>query len=163
MTQRKPIPGYENLYEVDTEGNVWRVGAPRARPLAAAIAKNGYARVVLSKNATHKNFSVHRLVLLAFTGPCPDDHEVRHLNGVPSDNRLENLAYGTKVENQQDRHAHGTAMFGETHPRAKLTEDQVREIRFHAKASVKTLASDFGVSVSTIEAIRSRRLWRHVA
>jgi hypothetical protein len=42
---------------------------------------------------------VHRLVLLAFVGPCPAGHEVLHLNHQPADNRLENLRYGTRSEN----------------------------------------------------------------
>src|SRR5262249_12949164 len=35
-------------------------------------------------------------------------HEVRHLNGIRTDNRPENLAWGTKSENMQDAVRHGT-------------------------------------------------------
>jgi hypothetical protein len=43
-----------------------------------------------------------------FTGQCPPWLEVRHLNGVPNDNRFENLLYGTRSENGKDRLLHGT-------------------------------------------------------
>lgn len=67
-----------------------------------------------------QTFTVHRLVLLAHRGPCCDElarlikdtgrlgpcpagHETRHLNDIPDDNRLENLAWGTKVQNEGDK------------------------------------------------------------
>jgi hypothetical protein len=46
---------------------------------------------------------VAHLVLEAFTGPRPEGMEARHLNSDPQDNRLENLAWGTKAENAQDK------------------------------------------------------------
>jgi len=41
-------------------------------------------------------------------GPCPEGHVTRHLNGDPTDNRLENLRWGTRSENQRDSVKHGT-------------------------------------------------------
>ena len=160
MPYKRDIPGFEGLYEIDREGSVWRIDAPRKRPLAPGIT-NGYARVVLSKDGSKKNYLVHQLVLLTFEGPCPEGLEVRHLNGIRSDNRVENLRYGTKTQNQRDRFTHGTAMFGETHPLAKLTESQVKEIRA-ATRGIRRLNQAYGVSRATIEAIRARRLWKHV-
>ncbi len=66
---------------------------------------------------------VHRLVLLAFKGPRPDGQYCRHLNGVPTDNRLANLAWGTKSENTFDKVGHGT------HPHASKTTLSLIEIR----------------------------------
>lgn len=51
---------------------------------------------------------VHQLVAEAFIGPTPDGMEVRHLNGAYNDNRLSNLAYGTRAQNVADSIAHGT-------------------------------------------------------
>jgi hypothetical protein len=53
-----------------------------------------------------KTMRVHRLVLDAFVGPCPDGMECRHLNGVKADCRLSNLAWGTRKENIEDRVRH---------------------------------------------------------
>ena len=45
---------------------------------------------------------VHRMVLEAFVGPCPEGMQCRHLNDVKNDNRLNNLAWGTRKENSAD-------------------------------------------------------------
>lgn len=50
---------------------------------------------------------IHRIILLTFTGPCPPGMEVRHLNGIPDDNRLVNLVYGTHRENMLDINRYG--------------------------------------------------------
>lgn len=66
--------------------------------------------------------AVHRLVMAAFVGPCPDGIEVCHNNGNPADNRLSNLRYGTHSENQLDQVKHKTHYFAnKTHcPRGHL-------------------------------------------
>lgn len=49
---------------------------------------------------------VHQLVARTFLGPPPDRHKrsvVRHINGIPSDNRVENLVWGSDLDNQRDR------------------------------------------------------------
>lgn len=55
-----------------------------------------------------KRLYLHRAVLEAFVGPCPDGYECRHLDGNPTNNRVENLVWGTPSENMQDRWRHGT-------------------------------------------------------
>ena len=46
--------------------------------------------------------------MAAFVGPCPDGMEVCHNNGDATDNRLENLRYGSHSENMLDKRKHGT-------------------------------------------------------
>lgn len=67
--------------------------------------RDGYLVVKLGQGRNH---FVHRLVLLAFTGPCPDGMEALHDNGVHGDARLSNLRWGTKSENCLDLVRHGT-------------------------------------------------------
>src|SRR5262249_51794091 len=55
-----------------------------------------------------RHVRIHTLVLEAFIGPRPSRMVTRHLNGIPSDNRLENLVYGTHQENCYDQVTHGT-------------------------------------------------------
>ncbi len=66
---------------------------------------------------------VHRLVALAFIGPCPEGYEVMHLNGNKLDNRPDNLQYGTHLENMHDIYRQGGKL-------SKLTEEDVHQIRF---------------------------------
>lgn len=98
----KPIPGYSK-YEVSDRGRVRRLYM--RQDLAPRILKpfkhrTGYMVIDLTGR---KSVSVHRLVLLAFIGPCPEDHEAMHKNSIRDDNRLSNLKWGTLKENQQQR------------------------------------------------------------
>ena len=105
----KPIPGYEGLYEVSSLGRVksfhnrgrWKSG-PEGRLLKASPGKNGYPVVCLSRDGATEWRTVHTLMALAFIGACPPGEEVRHLDDDPSNNRLDNLAYGTRKENMED-------------------------------------------------------------
>ena len=59
-----------------------------------------------------KQRNVHILVLECFRGPRPSGHFGLHNNGVPEDNFLENLRWGTPLENAQDMVAHGRSARG---------------------------------------------------
>jgi len=108
METWKDIPGYEGQYQISTLGNVRsfrRSVAPKL--LKPGRMPQGHLSVALGRNNSQ---CVHKLVLLAFVGPAPYKHECRHLNGNPSDNRLENLRWGTRSENILDAVRHGTWM-----------------------------------------------------
>ena len=114
----KPVLGYEGYYEVSSLGRVKtlervavrRNGRPHTVPeriLKQSYMKKGYLRLNLTKDGVRKQHTVHSLVLSSFVGPRPSGMITRHLNGIPDDNRLENLAWGTGSENQHDAVAHG--------------------------------------------------------
>ena len=65
------------------------------------------------------------------SAPCRPASAVRHLNGIKTDCRLVNLAFGTLSDNGQDSLRLGLVNFakGDEHCRAKLTEVKVRDIR----------------------------------
>ena len=118
-----PVVGFEGKYSVSDQGRVRSEsryvrclsGSPKnpvesRRLLRQRILKvtmsSGYPKVALGKSAKGEDRGrrVHTLVAEAFIGPRPDGHYVRHLNDDPCDNWLENLAYGTPEQNQQDRY-----------------------------------------------------------
>lgn len=103
---------------------------------------------------------VHQLVLLTFVGPCPDGYETRHKNGKPSDNRLENLQYGTPKQNDDDRTAHGTRLRGEHHGRARLTPSDIANIR-NDDESYAYLARKYGIAPSHVVRIKKGISWKH--
>lgn len=121
MTVWRPVVGFEGCYEVSDHGQVRSLdrtivthtkhGEVRRR-LAGKIMKQhlgaAYLEVTLSRGNEKTLARPHRLVLEAFVGPCPEGMETRHFNGNPLDNRLENLLWGTPVENASDCTRHGT-------------------------------------------------------
>ncbi len=135
------------------------------RPLKACLNKvTGYLSVHLHNRGHTKIRTVHSLVLEAFIGPRPvGAYECRHLNGDKTDNRLENLAWGTCSENNHDKVQHGTSNRGERQGLSRLTEELVREIR-HLKGIVgaPSLAARFGVARQTINDVMARRTWNHI-
>lgn len=121
----RPIPGYEGIYEVSDTGRVRSVdryvppGAgvtPRFRRGGMRAPRSdakGYKYVPLYSAGQVKSWQVHRLVLLAFVGPPPEEGRYAlHNNGVSSDNRLCNLRWGSPSANILDSVAHGTHFNG---------------------------------------------------
>ncbi len=107
---------------------------------------------------------VHRLVLEAFLSPCPDGMEVCHLDGNSGKNHLSNLAYATHKENCSHRVIHGTDLRGEKNPSAKITSDDVVDIRWLRSFGVdtSTMSELFGVSARHIRRILAGIKWAHV-
>ena len=117
-----PVPGYAGLYEVSGDGAVRsldrdeiitgsRAGVRRRRGRTLrqfTLKTSPYLCVRLSKDGIARTRTVHTLVLEAFSGPCPEGMESRHLNGRHRDNAAANLAWGTPSENTQDQVLHGT-------------------------------------------------------
>ena len=101
-------------YEVSSDGRVRsyinsrKVNQELPLLLAGTVTASGYRRVLLTIDGVRSARYVHRLVARAFLGPCPEDMEVCHNNGIRSDNRVENLRYGTRSDNVRDSIRHGT-------------------------------------------------------
>jgi hypothetical protein len=153
----KPIIGWEALYAAGTDGSIYRMDGNDPSPLAGSPNSKGYLTVSLSRGerGTH---SVHTLVCETFYGPAPFvDAQVRHVDGDQTNNRPENLDWGTQEQNWQDRKAHGRGMGGEHHA-AKLTAGMVEAIRA-SNLSQRQLAAEYGVSQSTIWEAKNGGTW----
>lgn len=158
MTIYKSIPGHWP-YEAGDDGSI-RKGERVLRQ--GVIKATGYPIATISGRSYH----VHRLVLEAFVGPRPAGGECRHLDGNKHNNVLANLCWGTRLENEADRKAHGTIARGEKHGRSKLTEWMVKEIRaLYAAGDVTRaeLARGYKVSQFTIGMVLKRTYWAHVS
>jgi hypothetical protein len=146
-------------YEVSDLGRVRRKG--RLAALRAVPNSRGYLSVGLydAPKSQHSRY-VHRLVLEAFVGMRPEGLEARHLNGDKTDNRLANLAWGTREENAADKRLHGTHRERDTAPRARLTSAAVAVIRrLPSEVSNRDIAALTGVDVSTVACARRGDTW----
>lgn len=142
----------------------WTPGGPWKRLAVYTRKASGggsYRKVYVCVHC--KNKLLARIVLEAFVGPCPSNHECCHINGDSTDNRLANLRWGTKESNQSDKVRHGTILHGESHPLSYLTETEVREIRkrYSAGENCVGLANEFGVSHCVMWQIASGRSWKY--
>ncbi len=178
-TSYKEIEGFVG-YRVGSDGTVWtkwvKIMNPRIhmilgeewRKMSFSTSPTGYKKVTLSKDSKPYYKLAHRLVLEAFVGPCPEGCEGGHLDNNPSNNKLENLSWQTKSENQQQRMKFGTDNMGENHPMVKITEDMVRQIRQEIKGlkrhgAYTFLGKKYGLYRTTISRIVSKKIWPHVA
>ena len=168
-----PVPEWEGLYEVSNMGRVRSLRKNRGprkvprilkpQPTGRQSKKRMSVRLFRAETGVTKFMLVHRLVLMAFVGPCPDGHETRHLNDDPTDNRLGNLCWGTRRQNAADARANGISRAGARNGRALLDADKVRAIRkLRGEVPQQELADRFGVAQTTISGVQTGKLWPHV-
>ena len=173
----KPCPSYPG-YSVDRNGRVFthrrRFGLGRGngggvmidqsfkKELNSFVGHGRYSYFSISTPSGQRSIPVHALLLDAFIGPRPKNSEVRHLDGNPKNNSLDNLCYGTVKENADDRGKHGKNRCGSNHPRAKLTESSVIESRqqYMLGESTASLARRHNVSESTMRNAIKGKTWR---
>jgi len=162
----RPVSGFERHYEVSSLGNVRRSACGKrtyaGRLLRPRTNPEGYQHAVLSINGVRHTKSIHRLVAQAFIGDA-SGREVNHIDGVKSNNAVFNLEIVSRSENQ--RHAYRTGLHsprkGAANPFARLSDEQVREIR-SSREPLRVLAKRFGVHLSTVHLARTGKSWSHV-
>ena len=172
------LPEWPN-YQVSSLGRVKRLACTnklgnrrlreRILPLRKWVDHQNHSRlyVCLGGLADRTNRCVGRLVLLAFVGPPLPGQECRHLDDDHENCTLNNLKWGTHLENIHDAMRNGKTPRGESSGRSKLTEVQVLEIRRLYKAHSKdnsgpALGKRYGVTAPVITSIVRREIWKHV-
>ena len=152
-------------YFVNEQGDVFSTKSGDIKKLKTAMGGR-YLSVVIWNNHKRKVMSVHRLVAETFI-PNPDNRpEVNHKNGIKWDNRVENLEWVTKSENMNHAILNGLSnSIGETHYGAKLTEEQViqiRELYATKKYTQRQLGKMYGVCFQHISKIVNNKQWKHI-
>ena len=158
------VPDWEHCYEISNFGNgrslsrMIAVGCRngkisqrhyKGKPLKPIWNIHGYYHFHFTDGPKHKRYLIHSAVMLAFVGPRPEGMHVAHADGNKANNHISNLSYKTPSENARDKFLHGTMLFGENHPSAKLTDRQVEDIRhqYHVhRIPQRALANEYGVS-----------------
>ena len=120
----------------------------------------GYGEII-SHNRKHL---AHRASYEAFIGKIPKGMYVCHACDNVYCVNPNHLFLGTQKQNLQDMANKGRSTRGEKNPRAKLTIDQVKEIRalLDSGKSCTEISKLFNFSVSGISSIKRKELWKHV-
>ncbi len=124
-----------------------------------------YLTVCIRRGGKRIKTALHPLVLEAFAGPPPPGMECRHKDDNALNNRIDNLVWGNRFENMDDRRRNGLMVCGEKQWTAKVTEDEVREMRRrYERGNVlqKQLADEYGVTYQLVHCIVKRKTWKHV-
>lgn len=175
----REYPGWPG-YLAGSDGTAWscrKIGRQSGlsnswHQLRPTLDDKGYPVITLwGGSKGKKRLHVHRFILGAFYGACPNNKEGCHNNGKPKDNRLVNLRWDTHKANVHDSMRHGTFRPNRVgtikpghSPAAKLREIDIPLIRsMHANGrSMAALAIKFNVSRATICRVLARKIWAHV-
>lgn len=114
----KDVKDYEGLYQVSNLGNLrsldrivfnprYMFQTLKGKLISPVKEHTGYYQVRLNKFGKRETVKLHRLVLITFVGNPDNKAEVNHKNGIKSDNRLSNLEWVTRSENQQHAFKNG--------------------------------------------------------
>lgn len=173
MEEWRPVVGWEGIYAVSSVGRLrYEQDRPSNRYAVRAgfivrpnYDDDGYATVSLARvgeRGGRKHARVAVLVAEAFVGPRPPKLQVNHKNTDRANDAADNLEWVTCLENVQHAIRVGVRNFrGEKSPSAKLTTEQVVEIRERCAGGehFRALASAFGVSNVAIAHIATGRTW----
>ena len=118
----KPVIGYEGLYEVSDQGNVYSLVSNKT--VNSGLTTKKYKRVCLTLNGKKKFHHVHRLVAEAFISNPFNLPQVNHKDGDKQNNAAENLEWCSASDNM--KHSYDSGLHFK-----KLSDEDVCFIREH--------------------------------
>lgn len=132
----------------------------------------GYINVSLVREDPKENnrfMGIHRIIMQCFSPVSEEEYkvlQVNHIDGVKTNNKLENLEWCTSKENMA--HAWKNGLYphqkGETNPFHKLTDkdvDEIIDLLLAGEKGVSEIAQMYGVHKCTVSSIKHHRNWKH--
>lgn len=161
----KDIKGFECSYEVSNLGNLrskerfvkhYKGGVRLYKSSKKQIRLNdkGYLRCNLKLDGKRFDFTVHQLVAKSFLENKYNKPQVNHINGIKTDNRVENLEWCTNSENIQ--HSIKIRLV-----KTKLSDFEAMQI-YNSKKSTRELGKIYNISSSIICEIKNKKAYKHL-
>lgn len=171
----KDVVGYEGYYQVSNLGNarsldriiINKDGVPKiTRGMNLKLRnRQGYLFIDTYINLRSKTTRVHRLVAEAFIPNSHNKPHVNHINGIKTDNRVENLEWCTMKENMVHASQIGLVSKGEKIHSSKLTNEiviKIRELSCQGMTAPQ-IEKEIGIiKPCQINAIIRREAWKHI-
>jgi hypothetical protein len=163
--QWKDIPGYEDLYQASNLGRIKSYPKPNFKCFRILKHKDskGYSSLNMCKNKKVIALKVHRLIAITFIPNPENKPDVNHKKGIKKDNRVTELEWNTKLEN--NIHAYRTGL---KKPKksidcnfSKLSENQIKQIKENKdNLNQRELGELYNVSQSNISNILNNKTWK---
>jgi len=175
------VVGHEDSYQVSNFGRIKSLdrvikksnGSCQTRkqciinPITDSDGYNIFSVSIVQDNNKRKQalLKLHREIAKVFIKNGSNKPQVNHINGIKTDNRVENLEWVTNKENMQ--HAYKTGLnkgaIGEKAGNAKITKEIVLEIRrIGKKMKLTEIGEIYGLSFQHISDIINRKKWKHI-
>jgi hypothetical protein len=156
------VPGYNGIYQASTLGNIRSHRKNNGVELLKPSISRGYLQVVLYNKGTSKTRKVHRCIMETFCGISKQ--ECNHINGIRTDNRIDNLEYCTRSENQKHAYKinseYRNKVRGENNKHSKLTLGDIELIKkLKGVRSQVIVAKYFNVTQACISLIQNNKTW----
>jgi len=163
ISKWKDIPGYEGFYQISNTGLIKNI--KRSRHLCLSKNGGGYYKVKL-RYGKKRDAAVHRLVAETFIENPLCLQQVNHINGIKTDNRVENLEWCTPQENITHAIQIGLKnTIGSNNGSAKLSESDVEEIlqldRMYGLRT-RVITKEYHVHKSSVERIKNNITWKNI-
>lgn len=147
----KPTYILPELYRISDDGRIYSIKYRKI--LKSYMGTSGYLFFSMRCMGVKKNVYLHRLVALAFIPNPENKPEIDHINGIRTDNRVENLRWVSSKENKNNVNTyprllrHTLEMVEQSKKPVVLYKDGVFVGEFESQ---KAISRFLGVSPSTI-------------